>query len=378
LVVVTDSIYPYHYGGKERRYQELLGHLVERGADVEIATMRWWTGAPARLPVRHRAICPLVPLYSNGRRRIDQAVLFALAMPVLLTGPRPALFEADHMPYLQLFPLRIVAWARRTPLVVTWHEVWGEEYWRTYLGRRRGSIAAVIERLAVRLPDHIVAVAQPTADRLTRLGVPPGRLTVIPAGVPAVEIAATSPDPDAPEILAIGRLLGHKRFDLVIEALAMLRANGANVRLGIVGEGPERGRLEARAAALGVGPQVCFYGRIEGDAGLWGLLRGAHVLAAPSEREGFGLIVAEALCAGTPVVTSDHPDNASRDLVGGGALGVLVQPGDAAALAAALGRFAHAEPERASIASTFRARHPELTWEGAASAYLELASRLAR
>ena len=66
--------------------------------------------------------------------------------------------EADHMPYLQLLPLRIVASIRRVPFVVTWHELWGPKYWRQYLGTQLGVIAAGIERLATRLPGMIIAV----------------------------------------------------------------------------------------------------------------------------------------------------------------------------------------------------------------------------
>jgi hypothetical protein len=73
--------------------------------------------------------------------------------------------EADHMPYLQLFPLRIVASLRRKRLVVTWHECWGPDYWRSYLGHP-GRVGWLIESAAMRLPDSIIAASPQTAARL--------------------------------------------------------------------------------------------------------------------------------------------------------------------------------------------------------------------
>src|SRR6202040_1356974 len=93
-----------------------------------------------------------------------QAIFFALACMRLL-GSRFDVLEADHMPYLQILVLRFVATVKRKRFVVTWHEVWGKSYWRKYLGRA-GFAAGFVERMAMRLPDHIIAASPHTAERL--------------------------------------------------------------------------------------------------------------------------------------------------------------------------------------------------------------------
>src|ERR1700677_156318 len=141
--------------------------------DVVVYSMKWWDEKPDVVTsesgsLTYRAICPRLPWYNGERRSFVQAVVFAISTLRLLTR-RYDVIEADHMPYLQLLPLRAVAWIRRVPLVITWHEVWGDEGWRTYVGRM-GSVAAAIERACVRFPDRIVAVSAGTADKLVDVG----------------------------------------------------------------------------------------------------------------------------------------------------------------------------------------------------------------
>lgn len=376
LAVISDSIYPYHKGGKELRYHELLERLPDRGVEVDLYTMRWWDGPAPEGRLRRVAIAPRIDMYANGRRTIGQALRFALACLRLLRAPRPAVIEADHMPYLPLFPLRLVAWWHRVPLIVTWHEVWGGRYWRSYMGSVGGTIAALIEKLAMRLPDHIVAVADGTAERLRVGGVDPNRISIIHAGVRVAEIHQETADPNAPEILSLGRLIAHKRHDLVLEAFARVRAFGIPARLGVVGDGPERGALERLAARLGIGDHVTFYGALPHDRQVWALLRGARVLALPSEREGFGLAVAEGLAAGAAVVTTSHLDNEARHLVDEGKTGSLIAPGDVDALTEAIAGWLTDPGDRDARARGFERRHPHLSWDGAADAYVALLRRI--
>jgi glycosyltransferase involved in cell wall biosynthesis len=375
--VVSDSAYPYHKGGKELRYHELLERLPDRGIDVDLYTMRWWDGEPPAGRLHRVAIAPRIEMYANGRRTIGQALRFGIACLRLLRAPRPAAIEADHMPYLQLFPLRLVAWWHRVPLIVTWHEVWGGRYWRSYMGPVGGTIAALIEKVAMRLPDHIVAVADGTAERLRVRGVDPRRISVIHAGVRVADIHDETADPDAPEVLSLGRLIAHKRHDLVLEAFARVRAMGIPARLGVVGDGPERAALEQLAEMLGISDHVTFYGALPHDHQVWALLRGTRVLALPSEREGFGLAVAEGLAAGAAVVTTNHLDNEARHLVDEGKTGSLITPGDADELTEAIGGWLTDPGDRDARARGFERRHPHLSWDGAADAYVTLVRRLA-
>ena len=132
---MSDAVYPWHKGGKEVRYWALNAGLARAGFDVHVYTMHWWDGPRDQVTdgVSYHAICRRRELYTGERRSIVQALVFAVACLRLL-GRRFDAIEADHMPYLQLFPRRVVATLKRVPLFVTWHEVWGPAYWQEYLG----------------------------------------------------------------------------------------------------------------------------------------------------------------------------------------------------------------------------------------------------
>lgn len=336
VALVTDAIYPYFRGGKEVRYSELARRLAER-ADVHVYTMKWWQGGSTivRDGVTFHAICPLVPLYSGERRSVRQALLFALSCLRLL-GRRFDAIEADHMPYIQLFPLKLVARLRRKRLVVTWHEYWGPDYWREYMGAA-GRVGWWFENAAMRLPDGIIAASAGTAARLRdRLGdrVP---VTVAPNGVDLDLIESAEPAADPTDLVVVGRMLSHKRIDLLIDTVALLRADGVDVTCRIIGDGPERSALHAQAADLGVTDLIDFRHDVPSHREVYGLLKAARAFVFPSEREGFGIAVLEALACGLPVVTTSAPDNLAQFLISESGRGIVCDA-DAVALAASVRR----------------------------------------
>ncbi len=326
LAVVTDALEPFNTGGKEARYAALLPRLDDHGITVDIYTMHWWEGPKVRLlgGVKLHAISPGMPLYHGARRSIKQAAIFALCSIRLVTRKFDVL-EADAIPFLHLFPLKAVTLLRRKRLVVTWHEVWGRAYWRSYLGPL-GVVAAALERLAASLPDHIVAASSGTAGRLAELGVSSDRITVVANGIDPVEIETALPSTDVGDVLCVGRLLAHKNIDLVIDAVALLRDRGRRVTLTVIGTGPEGDRLREQVAQLELSDQVEIRSPYANRADVLAAMKGTRVFAFPTVREGFGMAALEALACGTPVVTSNHPDNQARHLISHGVNGFLCDP----------------------------------------------------
>jgi glycosyltransferase involved in cell wall biosynthesis len=363
VAVVLDAAPPWSKGGRERRYEELLSRIAER-AEVTVFSMRWWDAAPTG-PIHYRAISPRLSLYRGGRRSIFQAVVFALGSVRLLWFPYDVL-QADQMPYLHLFPLRVVAWIRRAPFVVDWHEFWGTDTWREYLGAG-GAAAGWLERASLHLPDVVVAVTEDLAGVLVQCGANPDRVRVVSNGVARERAASTIPASQSPDVLFVGRLIDHKRADLAIEAVRELN-QASEVTLGIVGVGPERPRLEAMIRASGLGGVVHLLGEV-GDDELWRLLRGARVLAMPSEREGFGLTIAEALSVGTPVVTVDAPHNFGQRLVDEGRTGSVVAAGNVSQLADALRAWLDRSEDRARVQDRFWELNEQLDWSVSAKRY---------
>ncbi|MGB8944501.1 MAG: glycosyltransferase, partial [Streptomyces sp.] len=165
-----------------------------------------------------------------------------------------------------------------------------------------------------RLGRATVAVSPSVAERLGRWGVPRQRIHVVPNGIdverfrfdPRSRIAARRqlglPD-QAFVVGGVGRLAPGKHFDVLLHALAALPQD---VRVLLVGGGPDEARLRATAAQLGVTDRVLFAGErphlSEEGADLPALLAAMDVLASPSPEEAFGLAVVEGLAAGLPVL----------------------------------------------------------------------------
>ena len=166
---------------------------------------------------------------------------------------------------------------------------------------------------------------------------PRERITTVYNGVDLrrLDELAASPvaDPwfesDAPAVLmAVGRLAPQKDFRNLLEAFARVRSR-RGVRLVILGEGPERARLESLAADLGIAADVKMPGAVLNP---FAYMARASLFVLSSAWEGFGNVLVEALACGCPIVSTDCPSG-PREILDGGAFGPLVPVGDDEALA---------------------------------------------
>jgi glycosyltransferase involved in cell wall biosynthesis len=214
-----------------------------------------------------------------------------------------------------------------------------------------------------RLGRVTVAVSPSVAERLGRWGVPRQRIHVVPNGIDverfrfdprartAVRRQLGLPD-EAFVVGGVGRLAAGKRFDVLLHAVAALPRD---VRVLLVGGGPDEERLRATAARLGIADRVVFAGErphlgaasgdlAKGGGDLPALLAAMDVLASPSPEEAFGLAVVEGLAAGLPVLYVRCP--AVEDLPQDAATGALRVTGDPVSFAQALTRLRDAGPGR--------------------------------
>ena len=159
--------------------------------------------------------------------------------------------EADTVSYPQIFTLKLVALMRRRRLVVTWHEVWDLAQWRAQLGRL-GLLGAALGRLAILLPDEIVAVSERTAVQLRSRARRSTGIHLAPGGIDLDALRAAPPATAGPDVLCVGRLVEHKGVGMLLQALALLRDEGTELTTLIVGRGPLAAELHAASHRLGL------------------------------------------------------------------------------------------------------------------------------
>lgn len=235
------------------------------------------------------------------------------------------------LPYRDIF---------RVPFVTSFH---GDHY--KSFGRDGGGHLAALFRLG----DAFIANGAFTAGELRHLGCPGDKIHVIPAVVSdeSVEFRprpAGVPGPDGHlHVLCIARLDRAKGIEVAIEAVAQLQAQGQRATLTVVGGGPHRAALEALRDRLELHRTVTFLGW-QTQREVFAQYRIADVVVLPSigsacgANESQGLVLQEAMLHGVPVAASAI--GGIPESLDGGRIGVLVPPGDAAALAAALRKLA--------------------------------------
>ena len=266
---------------------------------------------------------------------------------------RPELLHL-HLPNTSAFWALAVPAARRLPWIVHWHA----DVVASAIDRRLALAYRLYRPFEQRLlaaSRAVVATSPPYLEASTALAPWRERCHIIPLGLNPTRIA--EPDPAARtraeslwgtagfRVLAIGRLTYYKGHDVLIRAAASLE----NSRVLIVGTGERRERLTALIQSLGFGERVDLPG-FQPETDLNALLASCDLLCLPSlERtEAFGLVLLEAMRFGKPVVVSDIPGSGAGWVTRQAGHGLLVPPGDAAALAAALRGLQH-DPNRRRV-----------------------------
>jgi len=196
--------------------------------------------------------------------------------------------------------------------------------------------------------DHLISVSDLTRQRFLKWApLKHGQTSILPN---CVDLERFTPGPKSDELLdrydlrdkqvlmTFGRLAGRDRekgFDEVLEVLPELRKSWSNLAYLVIGDGPDRKRLEAKAQSLGVSESVVFTGRIS-EAEKVDHYRLADLYVMPSRGEGFGIVILEALACGIPVIGSKV--DGTREALLDGQLGELVDPDKPAELIDAIER----------------------------------------
>jgi len=267
----------------------------------------------------------LVPLFLAG---------FALAIARALRE-RYDIVHAHWLIPQGLVAALLVPALSGTPLVCTAH---GSD-----IQSLRGKSFARLRKWVAHRARTVCVVSAPLRELLIEEGVPPARIAVASMGVDLAQrftpVERIRRQPAG--LVYVGRLMKGKGVHVLLEAFARVLRTRADATLVLVGDGPERPRLEARSGELGITDRVCFLGA-RPQHELPALYSAASIAVVPSLAEGFGLAAVEAMGCGCTVIASDLP--ALRTLVKAGETGMLVPPDDAPGLALAIER-ALSEPE---------------------------------
>jgi len=233
----------------------------------------------------------------------------------------------------------------------------------------RPSVASFVGPYVTQAQDHIntvVLVGTSLRRHAAELGFDTGKTVVIPNGTEIPPLSECLPDVGAGDgilrIASVSNLIALKGIDDNIRALSLLKERHGidRWRYSIVGEGPERTRLEALAASLGLQDRIRFLGRLPYRETMQQIAR-ADVFSLPSWGEAFGIVYLEAMARMRPTIGC--LENGAADIITDGVDGMLVPPRDFEALALAFQRLATQPGLRRELGRNARRTAEGYSWD---------------
>ena len=261
-------------------------------------------------------------------------------------------------------------YATSAPTVVLVHHVHREQ-WPVVYDPVRARVGWFVESVVAPRALHgsaYVAVSDATRRELIEQGVEADDITVVHNGTEPPAMSGSPRDP-SPRILVLGRLVPHKRVEHVIVAAARIRERHPGLTVAVVGDGWWAEQLHEGAVAHGVADIIEFTGYVSDEEKARQLDR-AWVLALPSLKEGWGLVVMEAASRGVPTVAYADAGGVAESVVDG-QTGVLVR-GTEDAYAGALNSLLADTPRRVAMGENARRRSADFSWEASADAFMKV------
>ena len=355
-------------GGVETNVREVTRRLRAAGEDVEVFASdlydegRW---------ERRTGYAPTVDGVPVHRFSVRKRLVPGLTMPMMvglidaLADSGAEVIHAHSHRYGHVLEAAAVADRLGIPLVVSTHFHPAD---RREPPLKRGLLRiqdVVFGMTAYRVARSIVVQTDREAGLVGEFA-PRAKLRTIP---PGIDLATWSnPEADRAESLAlpseyflfVGRVAPNKGLRTLLDALAQIEPAARRPLVVMGRDWGERAPLEARARSLGLEGQVRFLDHVAAPTVYRGVIRNARALVLPSEWEAFGLVLLEAMAAGTPIVATEV--GGVPEVLDGGRAGRLVPYGDPARLAAALRSVVQDAPETGRLRAAGRERVLGFDW----------------
>ncbi len=308
VLIVSEMSPPYATGGGEKRYAILARELVKLGHQVNWLSMRQKDSADAEevdgvchLHVGPRIVRPPV-------RSFFAKLRFMLSVIAYLARNRPDV--VDCQTYAPLPAAWFICKLRGIPLVATIHDTStassNKPVADQWMSAWDGWLAGFVERGLYRLSySRVLTVSEAVKDMLVqRMGLAQSSISVVPNGIDIGAIESIAPHPSPTDLIFVGRMVPHKHPEVFLEVAARLSAGRKDqglkpLRLRMIGGGPLATSIRAHADNYGVSEELEWLGELESHSDVIAHVKSARVLVLPSTREGFGLVLAEAMACGT-------------------------------------------------------------------------------
>jgi glycosyltransferase involved in cell wall biosynthesis len=328
IAIVYDPIYPFIIGGGEKRNWEVAIRLAKQEFQVYIVGMKFWKGKNeiVKNGVHIRGICPAIPFFNKkGKRSIYEPIYFGFFVFLHLLRNSYDIIDCANFPYISAIAAKFAGFLKKkNKLFITWHEVWGKEYWLRYAGWL-GRVGWIVEKLVSKVTNHNIFVSSFMEQRgESILGVKRENRTIISNGVECKRLSKSENIQKENQAIFIGRIVKHKRVDMLIEAFKdIVNETKENLILKIIGEGPEKQKMVELSEKLKLKDKVLFSGFMKKEE-VEREMKKSKIFVLPSELEGMGIVIIEAMASGTAVIAADSQYSAAKCIIDNGVNGLLI------------------------------------------------------
>lgn len=311
------------HGGVEGRTFFLAKYLVRLGHKVTVLATK-----EKNLP-DFGSILNIKVIRAGVERDYSQGGSIAARISFVIQGPAAVKnldFDlVDGQNFLGYLVAQKISQKKKIPVVATYNDVWVGE-WIGNVGLTTGIFGEVAERLALKKKwAKFIAVSNLVREKLINAGIPSEKIVTVKCGIDWDEINKLLPVTQTEtDIICVSRLVKYKKVTDLL--LAVKKLKKPNIKIKIIGTGPERENLEKLTSELNLTKNVNFLGFIEKHMDVLSEIAKSRIFCLPSSLEGFGIVIVESLALGVPYVATKIP--AIYEVTKEGRGGLLYKVGD--------------------------------------------------
>jgi glycosyltransferase involved in cell wall biosynthesis len=360
IALITELFWPCQLGGGERQFFELAKYLAKKKHEVHVYTIK--LPGTSKEEVHNGIHIHRIGLLAHplNQRALLPHPFYILS---LFFSKLPKDVDLIHCHgYLPCVMGFIKARLYRKPVTAVIHDVYLGTWGRTLGSRLLGPVGDFIEKIVCKLPyDKIVTVSSATKQNLVKtFGLKAEKIVACGSGIDVELIDSVKFRKKKNQIIYVGRLVPHKHVDELILAVQKLRSDIPDIKCKIVGDGVLKEKLEKMIENLDLRENVELLGTLPEYKDVISLIKSSEILVLPSTKEGFGLVVLEAMrCKTVPVVyeLAAYRDFASTSEV------AITPPRDVGALASSISGLLRKRKKLNKMAKSGFRTSANHTWE---------------
>src|SRR3989338_655168 len=233
IAITSDAIYPFTLGGSEIRNHEIAKRLVKKGHEVHIYGAKLWEGKSIieKDGVILHGVSKYKRLYTRaGKRSVLKPLKLSINLFFQLLKERYDVIDNAAFTYFNCISTKLISIIKKTPLVFTWHQYFGD-YLARYFGKFLGGTAKAIEKLSTKLTNFNLAVSNKVKKDLVKRGVENKNIEVIYNVVDINTANSLKNTKKRYDLIFVGRFNYQKNLKLLIESAAILKKKFPNIRV---------------------------------------------------------------------------------------------------------------------------------------------------